>query len=134
MHCTCTCGKTKLMGVFASLTYQDIEAALPFLEKAFGFSRAETGRDANGSLSHAVMSFGDGMVLVQPDSPDELHGTHLGHGWVYIDVEDIDAHYSRAEAADATMLGAPHDAPGAGIRGYSCRDPEGTLWSFGTTL
>ncbi len=122
------------MGVFASVTYQDVEAALIFLEKAFGFIRQDVGRDENGSVRHAVMRIGDGVVLIQPDLPHELHGTHLGHGWAYVDVENLDVHYRQAEAAGAQMLGTPHDAPDAGIRGYSCRDPEGNLWSFGTAL
>lgn len=38
---------------------------------------------------------------------------------------------SGAKAAGAEVLGEPHDAMG-GMRGYSARDLEGNLWSFGT--
>lgn len=77
------------------------------------------------------MRHGDGTVLVQPDLPDELHGSHVGQGWVYVSVADPDAHHRRARDAGANVLNAPHDA-GATMRGYSARDPDGTLWSFGT--
>ena len=62
--------------------------------------------------------------------PEDLHGSHTGQGWVYIAVGDPDAHYQRAKAAGVAVLNAPH---GDGAqRGYSARDLEGNLWSFGT--
>ena len=85
----------------------------------------------NGALRHAALRHGEGLVLLQPDLPDELHGTHVGHGWVYVAVVNPDAHFKRAKAAGAEVLGEPHDAVG-GMRGYSARDLEGNLWSFGT--
>ena len=120
-----------VMGAHASLTYRDIDAALAFLQRAFGAVLEEVGRDERGVIRHAAVRFGDGIVLVQPDLPEELHGTHLGQGWVYVDVDDPDAHHDRARTAGAQTLGVPHDAPEVGVRGYSCRDPEGNLWSFG---
>jgi uncharacterized glyoxalase superfamily protein PhnB len=44
-----------------------------------------------------------------------------------------DAHYDRAKATGAEVLGEPHDAMGGHQRGYSARDLEGNLWSFGTS-
>ena len=119
------------MDVYASLTYRDLEAALEFLEKAFGLEPEDLGTDEHGVLRHAALRHGEGLVLLQPDLPDELHGTHIGHGWVYVAVRDPDAHFERARAAGAEVLGEPHDALG-GMRGYSARDLEGNLWSFGT--
>jgi uncharacterized glyoxalase superfamily protein PhnB len=51
---------------------------------------------------------GNGMVMVQPDE-----------------------HYRRAPETCAEVLGEPHDAIEGRRRGYSARDPEGNLWSFG---
>jgi hypothetical protein len=39
---------------------------------------------------------------------------------------------SGRRAAGAEVLGEPHDAMGGAQRGYSARDLEGNLWSFGT--
>lgn len=75
-------------------------------------------------MRHAALRHGEGLVLLRPDLPDELHGTHVGHGWVYVAVGDPDAHFERAKAAGAEVLGEPHDAMG-GMRGYSARDLEG---------
>ncbi len=120
------------MDVYPSLTYRDVEAALAFLTEAFGLTVDEIGRDTQGAVRSASLRYGNGRVLVQPDLPDELHGTHLGHGWVYIAVPDPDAHFARARDAGAQMLGDPHDAFDGTLRGYSARDLEGNLWSFGT--
>ncbi len=120
------------MSVYPSLTYRDVEAALAFLQRAFGFAPEVLGTDENGAIRFAALKHGAGTILVQPDLPDELHGTHLGQGWVYVDVADPDAHFERAKAAGAEVLGEPHDAMGGTMRGYSARDPEGNLWSFGT--
>jgi hypothetical protein len=51
-------------------------------------------------------------VLVQPDLPEELHGSHLGQGWVFVAVADADAHFRHACGAGAHVLGDPHDALG----------------------
>jgi uncharacterized glyoxalase superfamily protein PhnB len=122
------------MAVYPSLTYRDVEAALEFLEQAFGFELEDVGRDPHGAIRHAALRYGEGVVLLQPDLPDELHGSHLGQGWVYVEVADPDAHFKRARAAGAEVLGEPHDAMGGTVRGYSARDLEGNLWSFGSDL
>jgi len=113
------------------LTYRDLEAAVVFLERAFGLELEEAVTDEGGKLRLVTMRHGDGRVLLQPDLPDELHGSHIGHGWVYVAVPDADAHFSQAVAAGADVLGAPHDAFDGTQRGYSARDLEGNLWSFG---
>jgi uncharacterized glyoxalase superfamily protein PhnB len=119
------------MDVYPSLTYRDLEAAIDFLERAFDFQPEDLGADERGALRYASLRHGDGLVLLQPDLPDELHGTHVGRGWVYVAVGDPDAHFERARAAGAEVLAEPHGGTG-GMRGYSARDLEGNLWSFGT--
>ena len=49
----------------------------------------------------------------------------------YIIVEDVDAHYARAVAAGAEIVMDIKDEDYGG-RGYSCRDPEGHVWNFGS--
>src|SRR6266705_3180987 len=88
-----------LMDVYPSLTYRDLEAALEFLEQAFGLEPEVLGADEQGAIRHAAVRHGEGLVLLQPDLPDQLHGTHLGQGWVYVAVTDPDGHFERARAA-----------------------------------
>jgi uncharacterized glyoxalase superfamily protein PhnB len=98
---------------------------LTWLAEAFGFEGHVLDK------AGAIVRSGDGTALIQTDRPKDLHGSHTGHGWVYVAVADIDAQYARAKSAGASPLGEPHHF-GDGYRGYSARDLEGNLWSFGT--
>jgi uncharacterized glyoxalase superfamily protein PhnB len=49
----------------------------------------------------------------------------------YLIVDDADAHYARAKAAGAQIVVDIKDEDYGG-RGYTCRDPEGHIWNFGT--
>ncbi|MDQ6805065.1 MAG: VOC family protein [Actinomycetota bacterium] len=119
------------MDVYPALTYRDLEAAVAFLERTFGLTMEDPVTDGRGALRAVAARHGEGRVLLQPDLPDELHGSHVGQGWVYVAVTDLDAHFQRARAAGAEVLGDPHDALDGAQRGYSARDLEGNLWSFG---
>jgi uncharacterized glyoxalase superfamily protein PhnB len=90
--------------------------------------------EADGEeIRAAAVKHGRGMVMLQPELPDDLHGEHAGQGWVYVVVEDPDTHYAQAKQAGAEVLGEPHEAFEGRQRGYSARDGEGNLWSFGTS-
>lgn len=120
------------MDVYPSLTYRDLKAAIDQLQEAFGLEPVIFETDGE-EIRMAAVGHGRGMVMLQPELPDHLHGEHAGQGWVYVVVEDPDAHYARAKAAGAEVLGEPHDAFDGRQRGYSARDGEGNLWSFGTS-
>lgn len=116
---------------YPSLTYRDLGAALDFLANGFGLEPEVLGTDEQGAIRHAALRHGDGVILVQSDLPDHPHGSHAGQGWVYAAVADPDDHYRRAKAAGVEVLGDPQDAMDGLQRGYSARDLEGNLWSFG---
>ena len=87
--------------------------------------------EANEAVENAAVAHRDGMVLIASERPEQLHGSHTGQGWVYLAVDDIDAHHRRTKAAGVEVLNDPHAGPG-GMRGYSARDLEGNIWTFGT--
>lgn len=117
------------MSLYAALTYRDITAAIAWLETAFGLERDFVDEGDDGQVHHAAVKHGGGMVLIECERPEDLHGSHTGKGWIYMVVVDADRHYERAKAAGAEVLGVPHGE--SGFRGYSARDLEGNLWSFG---
>jgi MerR family transcriptional regulator, thiopeptide resistance regulator len=47
-------------------------------------------------------------------------------------VDDVDAHFTRAREAGATIAAEP--ANEHGLRRYRAMDPEGHRWSFATPL
>ena len=125
--------------IIPTLRYQDAPAAIEWLCRAFGFERHFVVPGENGTIAHAQLTFGNGMIMVGSVRDDEfgrLQRTPAQVGGVgtqspYVIVPDVDAHHARAVAAGATVTMAPRDEDHGG-RFYSCRDPEGHLWNFGS--
>jgi len=122
--------------IIPTLPYRDAAAAVDWLCRAFGFERRAVHRDRWGVVAYAQLTLGNGMVMVGP-APEEGTGSiqlaPLGHVTqsAYVVVEDADAHHARALRAGARIVAPLKDEPHGG-RSYSCRDPEGHLWHFGT--
>lgn len=117
------------------LLYVDGEAAIEFLGSAFGFREVErTTGGAGGLHAELEVSPGGGRIyLGQPpagfENPAKVGRTSL----LYILVEDVDAHYERAQAAGAAIVEEPNDLP-HGHRRYGCADPQGHEWYFAQVL
>jgi uncharacterized glyoxalase superfamily protein PhnB len=62
---------------------------------------------------------------------DDIHGRRAGQGWLYVAIDDADAHCARARAAGAEIMTELHDTD-YGSRDYAARDFEGNIWYFGT--
>lgn len=127
--------------VIPSLRYRDALAAIDWLVRAFSFEKNTVylGPD-NKTVMHAQLTFGNGMVMLgSVDNggefgklmvqPDEI-GLRNTHG-IYLVVSDADAVYATAKAAGAVMVLDIRDMDYGG-RVFTCRDPEGHLWSIGT--
>ncbi len=122
--------------IFPFLRYQDAPAAIEWLARAFGFEKHMVVPGPDGTIRHAQMRFGPGVIMlgtVRDDKlgmkrPTDLPAVNQG---IYIYVDDVDAHYERAKTAGAEILRELQDTD-YGSREYSARDLEGYLWSFGT--
>lgn len=131
--------KNTAASVIPTMRYIDARAAIEWLCKAFGFEERLVVPGDNGTIVHAQLVFGNGMIMVGSargddfgklqKPPSELGG--VGSQSSYIIVEDADKHYARAVEAGAEVVMKIKDQDFGG-RGYSCRDPEGHLWNFGT--
>ena len=124
--------------VFPFMAYRDAQAAIDWLCLAFGFEKQFVVPGENGTIAHAQLRLGNGMIMLGSAAGQrETFGMALPKdlgavtGGVYIVVDDIDAHCARAKAAGAEFVRdlAPTDY---GSHEYMVRDPEGHLWSFGT--
>jgi uncharacterized glyoxalase superfamily protein PhnB len=116
--------------VFPSLRYDDAEAAIDFLVRAFGGERHAVYADDDGTIRHAEVRLGNGIVMLGSSRPD-APATRGGGAGIYVVVEDADAHILRAQDAGAEILRDLQDTD-YGSRDYSARDPEGNAWNFGT--
>ena len=118
--------------IYPVLRYENGAKAMEWLTQVFGFSKHMEVPGADGEISHAELSLGNGMVMFgSGGKPGDGNPWSTERGGVYAVVEDIDAHYERAKAAGAEII-RPLADTGYGAREYSVRDPEGHLWSFGT--
>jgi PhnB protein len=131
-------------GVVPMLAYADGSAAMAWLSSAFGFEERERWLDDSGVLTHGEMSTGRGLIMLSTPTPDyegpRLHRSHCSAAaawaaapWVIdgvlVYVDDIVAHFERAETAGASMLSGVEDGP-AGSRLYRAEDVEGHRWMF----
>jgi PhnB protein len=119
------------------LLYQDCEAALDFLSRAFGFREALRYTGEQGYVNHAEMHVGDGGVIFMGDpgddyrNPKELGSETVG---IYVEVdESVDALCERAREAGAEITQEPADQE-YGHRRFTARDPEGHVWFFAQSL
>jgi len=122
--------------VWPILSYTDARAAIAFLTQAFGFEeRAVYARDNDPSvIEHAEMRWplGGGVMFGSAGKDDSPFGRRLpGNDSVYVVCDDPDALFERASAAGAEVVKGLEDED-YGSRGFTVRDPEGNLWSFGT--
>ena len=95
----------------------------------------------DGTIAHAQLSFGNGMIMLGSvlndetefdllvKQPDEIGGGSTQSA--YVVVTDADAVYASAKAGGARIAMQIRDEDYGG-RGFSCHDLEGHLWSFGT--
>ena len=112
------------------LYYEDAGAAMDWLQRAFGFrERMRVTRD-DGTLGHCEMELGEAVIMLGTP-PGHKNPAHLGQVTVgmYVRVDDVDAHFSRAKAAGAQVQGDPVDRD-YGDRNYGVLDPEGHQWWF----
>jgi uncharacterized glyoxalase superfamily protein PhnB len=121
------------------LRYRNPGAAARWLCEAFGLREHASAQESDEHVKYILLGLGESCVLVRPVSssvfddlmvqPSAVGGgnTHV----LYLTIADADAHCTHAKSAGAKIELEPQD-DGLGGRFYTCRDPEGHLWSFGT--
>ena len=122
-----------------SLRYRDANAAIDFLERAFGFTRHAVYPGKENTVEHAELRHGSGMIMLgsatnpSPNkhmyaTPGEIDGRVTSP--LYLIVPDCNPVWESAKAAGAEVVGELKTMDYGG-RAFSVRDPEGYLWSVG---
>jgi uncharacterized glyoxalase superfamily protein PhnB len=121
--------------IYPAISYREPRAAMEFLTKAFGFEELLVVPGENGAIVHAELNLGPAVVMlgsVRPEmglaSPRDLPGVNQT---LYVAIDDVDAHYQRAQDAGAEITRELADTD-YGSREYGAKDPEGHHWYFGT--
>lgn len=122
-----------------TMRYRDATAAVEWLCRAFGFEKHQVFTDDGGNVVHAELAYGDSVLMIGPavdtefgkyiKTPGDIGGVITQA--VYILVDDPDAHYARVKATGGEILLHIKDQDYGG-RDYTCRDPQGHIWSFGS--
>lgn len=128
--------------VIPMVSYEDVDAAIDWLGKAFGFEERERFEDG-GRVTHAVLEFRGAKLHAGWPGPDyQSPSTHAenceaARTWlrppfvidgVLVELDDVDAHLERSRAAGATILRGPEDQPFGRL--YTAADHEGHRWMF----
>jgi len=129
--------------VFPMLAYANGPAAMDWLIRVFGFRERTRMLDDAGRLAHGELSAGNGLVMLASPSPDyegpRQHREHCERAarwsevpWVIdgvlVLVDDVAAHFSRAQREGARILSPLESGPPA-VR-YRAEDVEGHRWMF----
>jgi uncharacterized glyoxalase superfamily protein PhnB len=124
--------------VIPALRYEDAPAAIEWLKRAFGFEEHFVVPGEEGTIAHAQLTLGTGMIMLGSARDDDwgrlvkpaAAGAAVAQS-IYVAVDNADAHHERAVAAGAEVVRGLEDTD-YGSREYAAHDLEGNVWSFGT--
>lgn len=131
--------KTCTASVIPCLRYRDALAMIDWLERAFGFTKQAVFMAGDTAVAHAQMTFGNGMVMLSSvenqskaahlfAQPDETGGRETQ--CTCLIVSHCDAIYTTAKDAGAEIVLDLAEMDYGG-KAFTCRDPEGHIWSIG---
>jgi uncharacterized glyoxalase superfamily protein PhnB len=125
--------------VIPCLRYRDAPAAIAWLCDTFGFEPQLVVPNEDGTIAHAQLTFGNSMIMLGSafdteygrliKQPSEVGNFNTQSS--YLVVNNADLVYGRVLETGARILLDIKDEDYGG-RGFTCRDPEGHIWSIGT--
>lgn len=121
--------------IYPTMRCRDAEVMIVWLKDVLGFTEHAVYR-GDGLVQHAELAFGSSMIMLGQDR-DDAYGKRVGDlgarrtDAIYVAVDDADALFAKVKASGAKIEMEPYDTD-YGSRDFSCRDPEGNLWNFGT--
>ena len=123
--------------VMPYLLVADVEDAIDFYARAFGFRPGEVMKDESGVANHGEFSYhGQVMMCGRQDAMGESAKTPRAQGVpspmsLYLYCADVDSFFEAATNAGAISRGAPEDTFW-GDRMCRLEDPSGYIWAFAT--
>jgi uncharacterized glyoxalase superfamily protein PhnB len=126
--------------VIPAMRYRDAPAAIEWLCKVLGFEKQAVYSNPDGTIGHAQLVFGNGMVMLSSVNkstafseilrqPEDVGGVETQTPCLI--VSDCDAVYRAAKSAGAQIVIEIADMDYGG-RAFTCRDPEGHIWNVGS--
>ena len=123
--------------IFPIIRYKEARDAIQWLCTAFGFVELFSVPETGNFIRHAQLRLGTNVIMLGSIRPDDdltsPQAAGISTQALCVYVEDVEAHFERAQSAGADITSAPKDTD-FGAREYHVRDLEGHHWTFGTYL
>jgi uncharacterized glyoxalase superfamily protein PhnB len=132
----------KATSIIPSILYKDATAAIDWLCNAFGFEKHLIVPGEDGIIVHAQLTLGDVMIMTGSahwqseytkliKQPADVGNFETQSPYIVLAGEDIEEHYKKAKEHGA-KIAIELKSEDYGGKNYSCYDPEGHLWNFGS--
>jgi uncharacterized glyoxalase superfamily protein PhnB len=114
--------------VLPHIMYQNLATAIAWLSDAFGFVEHYRYGDP---ISGAQLYAGKAVIMVKQAKPGQQSPAQLGYGTqsLTIFIDDVDAHFRRAQSAGAKILEELHETVYGELQ-YAAADLDGHHWLF----
>lgn len=116
------------------VVYEDVDKAIEWLCRAFGFTERLRASAPGGRTTHAQLSVSGGDVMIgaagaefRPPRPNDVNQ------YVLVRVEDVDGHFEHARQFGAVIVRPPANLP-FGERAYTAEDLAGHRWTFSQSI
>ena len=116
------------------LIYDDVDKAIEWFCRVFGFTERLRAPGAGGRITHAQLSIGNGDVMIGASGVEfrPPHGEVVSQ-YVLVHVEEVDQHFEQAKKLGARIVHPPADMP-FGERVYTAEDLAGHRWTFSESI
>ncbi len=117
--------------VLPHVFYQNVEDAIAWLTKTFGFTEHYRYGEPGGPASGAQVHLGEAWIMLSTARAGRATPAQIGYGTqsLTVFVEDVDAHFRRATSAGAKIIEDLHETV-YGERQYGVEDLDGHRWLF----
>ena len=113
-------------GIVPYLFYDDVETAMAWYTRVFGFTEIGRWHNDEGKIQNAEMRIGSTELWL--DGSGARKATDARPHWIGVWVEDVGAVYERVKNADVSC-DAPQDRE-FGVRMLNVEDGMGHMWGF----
>jgi uncharacterized glyoxalase superfamily protein PhnB len=117
--------------ILPHIYYRDVEQAVSWLSRTFGFIEHYRYGDPAGPLSGAQMHLGNAWIMVNRVKPSASTPEHLGYGTqsLTVFIEDVESHFQRTKAAGAKIVEDLNETVYGELQ-YAAKDLDGHHWLF----
>lgn len=134
-----SCKPHKAPWITPYIMVTDVDKAVQFYEKAFGFEKIEVVPGEDNTGWHAELKYKDHLIMfgksgAYGDTSKPPHESGIESPMnLYLYCENVDDFYAHALKMSAKSLGVPEDMFW-NDRMCKLQDPEGYVWCFATHL